>query len=129
MLKHQAHDSKIRSFCFDGQYTLYSGSDDFKIKAWDLHEDEIKHINTFGQIENIKSYHRDLVVLNKGDILVSTRGQFDEFKIRIWDVKNDYDNIGCLVGHKDFIRGMSSIGKSSVVTISDDKTLKLWKLK
>ena len=37
MLEHDAHKALIRSFCFDGQYTIYSGSDDFTIKAWDIH--------------------------------------------------------------------------------------------
>ena len=36
-LSYKAHDSLIRSFTFDGQFTLYSGSDDFHIKAWDIH--------------------------------------------------------------------------------------------
>lgn len=34
----KAHESLIRSFSHDNQYTLYSGSDDFTIKAWDTHK-------------------------------------------------------------------------------------------
>ena len=88
MLNHRAHDSLIRSFSFDGQYTIYSGSDDFTIKAWDIHENHIREIKIFGTLENSKSYHRDIAVVNKGNLLVSTRGQFDEFRLRIWDLKD-----------------------------------------
>jgi hypothetical protein len=39
LLSYKAHDSLIRSFSHDDQYTFYSGSDDFSIKAWDTHND------------------------------------------------------------------------------------------
>ncbi len=32
----QAHDSLIRAFTYDNQFGLFSGSDDQKIKLWDL---------------------------------------------------------------------------------------------
>jgi|LakMenEpi03Aug12_release.lakeMendotaPanAssembly.Ray.scaffolds.fasta_scaffold3025473_1 hypothetical protein len=40
-----------------------------------------------------------------GKTLVSTRGQFDGHKMRVWQLK-DYKNLKILDGHDDFIRGM-----------------------
>ncbi len=64
---------------------MFSGSDDFKIKAWNLQKKhEIKFIAEFGTIPDLKSYHRDILVFNKGRTMATTRGQFDGFKIRLW---------------------------------------------
>jgi len=75
----KAHDSLIRSFAYDGQYMLFSGSDDFKIKAWDLRKkSEFKFVAEFGSVVDAgKSYHRDIVVFNKGKTMASTRGIHD----------------------------------------------------
>lgn len=110
LVSHKGHDSLIRSFSHDGQYTLYSGSDDFSIKAWDTHG-EIKLIQTFGILNNNKSYHRNICVIDSGQALVSTRGQFDNYQIRVWSLQDQFENIGCLEGHSSFIRAMVVIGK------------------
>ena len=36
LINFKAHDSLIRSFTYDDNFTLYSGGDDEFIKAWDL---------------------------------------------------------------------------------------------
>lgn len=130
LVHHQAHESLIRSFAFDDQYTLYSGSDDFYIKAWDLHEENLRPIRTFGMLEQ-KSYHRNICLIKQGEVLVSTRGQFDNFCIRLWNVDDDYQNVGSLEGHESFIRSMAVADsvKDLIVTVSDDKTIKLWDTK
>lgn len=127
-LSHKGHDSMIRSFAYDGQYTIYSSSDDFSIKAWDIHDNKIKLAKTFRKMEDYSSYHRNICVMDHGEILVSTRGQFDEYKIRLWDIQNDFDNVGTLSDqHNNFIRGMVN-SKNKIFTISDDKSLKVWKM-
>ena len=82
---HKGHDSLIRSFSHDDQFTLFTGSDDFTIKSWDVRDSTtIKLIRTFGVLGDNKSYHRNICVVEDGRALVSTRGQFDGFKIRVW---------------------------------------------
>ena len=129
LVQHKAHESLIRSFAFDGQYTLYSGSDDFYIGAWDLHEEKLRLVRKFGMLEQ-KSYHRDIGLLHSGGVLVSTRGQFDNFCIRLWSTE-DFSNVGQLEGHTSFIRSMAVINsnKDLILTVSDDKTIKLWDTK
>ena len=79
-------------------------------------------------MEDYSSYHRNICVMDHGEILVSTRGQFDEYKIRLWDIQNDFDNVGTLSDqHNNFIRGMVN-SKNKIFTISDDKSLKVWKM-
>jgi hypothetical protein len=47
----KGHDSLIRSMAYDGQYTLFSGSDDFKIKAWDVRKKGcLKFVAEFGNV-------------------------------------------------------------------------------
>jgi len=110
---------------------LYSGSDDFSIKAWDTHGDEIKLIQTFGILNKNKSYHRNICVIDSGQALVSTRGQFDNYLIRIWSLEDEYKNIGCLEGHTSFIRAMVVIDKENdiIMTGSDDRKIIIWDVK
>lgn len=62
---------------------------------------------------------------------MSTRGQFDNFCIRLWSTSDDFKNIGELQGHTSFIRGMAVIDpkKDLIITVSDDKSVKLWNTK
>lgn len=83
---HQAHDSLIRSFSHDEQYTLYSGSDDFSIKAWNTQNGKIECIKVFGMVGDSKSYHRNISVIQDGKLMVSSRGQFDNFRLRVWSL-------------------------------------------
>jgi WD40 repeat protein len=82
----QAHDSLIRALEHDGQFHLFSGSDDYKIKMWDIRGDEPQLKRVFGSIEGIRSYHRQITLLDRGRFLASSRGQFDEYQIRLWDL-------------------------------------------
>jgi hypothetical protein len=56
---------------------LFSGSDDQKIKMWDIRGEDPKLQKTFGSVEGIKSFHRQLVIMDNGKSLASSRGQFD----------------------------------------------------
>jgi WD40 repeat protein len=76
-------------------------------------------------LEN-RSYHRDILVVGGGDFLVSTRGQFDGFKLRVWSLKDDYESTGCLEGHSNFIRSMIPTSQGQIVTVSDDRSLRVW---
>lgn len=73
----KAHDSLIRDFEHDGQFQLFSSSDDQSIKMWDLRGDELRLQREFGVLPNIRSSHRELALVDKGRSLASTRGQFD----------------------------------------------------
>lgn len=59
----------------------------------------------FGNIPGIRSSHRELALIDKGKRIVSTRGQFDEYKIRIWDL-DTLQNCKTLVGHNGYIKGL-----------------------
>ncbi len=48
--EYQAHHSIIRSLEYDGKGVLYSGSDDFAIKAWDITTGGIIFIAEFGKV-------------------------------------------------------------------------------
>ena len=78
----------VRSFAHNNQYILFSGSDDFTIKAWSTHQQGLELLSTFGVLDEHKSYHRNICVVSKGLRLASTRGQFDNYRIRIWDIQN-----------------------------------------
>ncbi len=78
----------IRTFVYNGQLTLFSGSDDHKIKQWRINGQSLDFINFFGNIEGINSFHRQLVLLSDGKYIASSRGQFDSFKIRVWSLDN-----------------------------------------
>lgn len=124
----KAHDSLIRSFSHDDQYTLYSGSDDFSIKAWSTRNGALQHVKTFGVMDSCKSYHRNIFVLESGKSLVSTRGQFDNFQIRVWSLEDEYASIECLDGHDSFIRTMviADRERDIIMTGSDDRKVKMW---
>lgn len=90
-------------------------------------------MGVFGVLgEGNKSYHRGICVLYNewgcGNVMVSTRGQFDGFRIRLWDLNHKYENIGVLDGHDSFIRAIAIIDKThnTIMTASDDKTLRTW---
>lgn len=73
----KAHDSLIRDFEHDGQFTLFSSSDDQVIKMWNIKGEELQLEKSFGIIPGIKSSHRELALLSNGKSIASTRGQFD----------------------------------------------------
>ena len=100
-----AHDSLLRDFECDGQFKLFSSSDDQVIKLWNIRGREPVLERSFGTISGIKSSHRELALIEKGKYLASTRGQFDEYKIRIWDLSG-FDNPRTLVGHRGYIKAI-----------------------
>jgi WD40 repeat protein len=69
---------------------------------------ELKLLNEFGTHEQLKSYHRDMVVFNRGKTMASTRGTHDQFKIRLWDL-GSYKCTNALSGHTNYIRGMTML--------------------
>lgn len=94
---------------------------------WDIHG-EPQHLRTFGSIEGIKSYHRQLTLLEGGRFLASSRGQFDDYQIRIWDLSN-FSNPRTLSGHDGYIRSMIIDGSGRIVSASEDRYLKVWEAK
>ena len=46
----QAHDSLIRALEHDGQFRLFSGSDDYAIKMWDIRGEQPVVQRVFGSI-------------------------------------------------------------------------------
>ena len=83
---------------YDGQSRLFSGSDDQTIKLWHLTDSQPKLFRVFGSLPAVKSFHRQLVITDDGRSLASSRGQFDQYKIRIWDLES-FSNSKTLEGH------------------------------
>lgn len=88
----KCHESLIRSFAHNSQYTLFSGSDDFTIKAWSTFGGQLTLLHTFGILEEHKSYHRNICVVGNGKRLVSTRGQYDSYRVRVWGNVDEHQN-------------------------------------
>jgi WD40 repeat protein len=58
-----------------------------------------------------------MVIMEDGKIMASSRGQFDEYRIRLWDL-NTYEHIHVLEGHTNFIKCMIGQGLSQLITVS-----------
>jgi WD40 repeat protein len=121
----QAHDSLIRALEHDGQFRLFSGSDDSAIKMWDIRGEQPQLQRVFGSLEGIRSYHRQLNLLEGGRVLASSRGQFDAYRIRLWDLAS-FANVRTLQGHEGYIRSMLVDGRGRIVSASEDRTVKVW---
>ena len=66
-------------------------------------------------------------MIDKGKRIVSTRGQFDEYKIRVWDL-DTLQNCKTLVGHNGYIKGLVVTEDNLLITVSEDRYLKVWDL-
>lgn len=121
----QAHESLIRALEHDGQFRLFSGSDDSAIKMWDIRGDQPQLQRVFGSLPGVRSYHRQLTLLHGARTLASSRGQFDHYHIRLWDLAS-FQNTRTAQGHEGYIRSMLVDAGGRIVSASEDRYLKVW---
>jgi len=115
----EGHNSSVKSVNFspDGQ-TLVSGSDDSKIKLWDIQTG--KEIRT---LTGHKHFVRSVNFSPDGKTLVS--GSYDE-TIKLWNVQTG-EEIRTLTGHDDSVNSVNfSPDGQTLVSGSGDNTIKLW---
>ncbi len=110
------HESSVCSLVVDGQ-TLFSGSWDNTIKAWDIKTR--KCIATFnGHEESVLS------IAVAGQTLFSGSG---DYTIKAWDIKTG-ECIATLEGHEDSVLSIAVVGQT-LFSGSYDKTIKAWDIK
>lgn len=124
----RAHETLIRALTHDQQFGLFSGSDDQTIKLWNIRGEEPQLIKVFGTVPDVKSYQRHLALIPNSKCLVSSRGQFDDHQIRVWELSN-YSNYKTFEGHEGYIRGLIVDESNRIVSASEDRYLKVWDVK
>lgn len=84
---------------------------------WDIRGEQPVVQRVFGSLEGIRSYHRQLTLLDGGKALASSRGQFDAYQIRVWDL-GSFANVRTMGGHEGYIRSMIIDGRGRIVSVS-----------
>ena len=59
--------------------------------------------------------------------MASSRGQYDEYRIRLWNLKT-LKNYKTLDGHTGYIRGMILNKNENLISVAEDRYLKIWDL-
>ena len=107
---------KIAEFCPNGKYLFIANYNNIKIyNAQD---------GSF--IKNIAEHTGNITSIRfslDNNLMVSTS---DDLSVRVWDM-HDFNLLKTYIGHSDKVTSAAFCNDSNIISISNDKTIRLWK--